>query len=361
MNKEIGSIFPLESPFRPQVEPLVGNDGQNEFLYSLCREALYDIAVSLSEGNKIVLIPAYTCQTVITPFEKAGWSCHFFSIRKDLRIDTVALEELVERVGPSLLVVHPFFGMDLDTGEIETLKRIRGRGVQIVLDLTQCIFSEQHLDFVDYYVGSYRKWFPIPDGGFLKPNNGMTVMAVPRMENEEFVTRQADAMYLRGLYFKNDDPHTKAISIRLNKLADSVAENGISVHRMSGYSIWLKTRQNEEEIRQRRYANYRFLFGSLRQGAGFRFVCTDMKAVTTAPLYFTVYSDYRAALQTLLAKYGIYAPVIWPVGEERVLVNEDVRFIYDHLLAIPCDQRYDEEDMRRVVGVMNEFQEIYAV
>lgn len=361
MNKEIGSIFPLASPFRPQAEPLVGDDCQNEFLYSLCREALYDIAVNFKGGNKIALIPAYTCQTVIAPFEKAGWSCRFFSIRRDLRIDTADLEELVERVRPSILVVHPYFGMDLDNGEIEALKRISEREVKIVLDLTQCIFSEQRLDFVDFYVGSYRKWFPIPDGGFLKPNKGMVAMAAPREENEEFVTRQADAMYLRGLYFKNGDPHIKAISIRLNKLANSVAEHGVSVHRMSDFSIWLKNQQNEQDIRQRRFANYRYLFGSLNQGNGFSFVCADMKAVTTAPLYFTVYTDERAALQSLLAQHGIYAPVIWPVEDGKVLVSEDVRFIYDHILAIPCDQRYDVEDMRRVVEVMNEFQEKYAV
>ena len=45
----------------------------------------------------------------------------------------------------------------------------------------------------------------------------------------------------------------------------------------------------------------------------------------------------------------------WPVEDERVLIDEDVKYIYDHLLAIPCDQRYDEKDMQRAIDIINNF------
>ena len=47
--------------------------------------------------------------------------------------------------------------------------------------------------------------------------------------------------------------------------------------------------------------------------------------------------------------------MIWPVEKDRVLINDEVKFIYEHVLAIPCDQRYDEDDMQRVVEIINKY------
>ena len=105
------------------------------FLYSLCREALYDIAVGFHTSNKTVLLPAYTCQTVISPFIEAGWTCHFYSIKKNLRIDNDSLIASVETLNPSLLLVHPFFGMDLCENEIKALETACRFGVKIIQDV----------------------------------------------------------------------------------------------------------------------------------------------------------------------------------------------------------------------------------
>ena len=354
MIKEIGSIFPLsqESVACGEQNSCLQTMGGN-ILYSLCREALYDIAVTLRDTCKRVLIPAYTCQTVIAPFEQAGWTCHYYSIQKDLRIDEAHLKNLSRQIDPSLLVVHPYFGMDLNASEIQLLEQIREEGIKIVVDLTQCIFSNQNLPFVDYYVGSYRKWFPIPDGGFLKEKNGSSQISVPKSENKDFVTPQIDAMYLRYLYFQSENQKVKYVSIRLNKLAEGIAEKNICPHRMSKVSCILKQKEEENLIQQKRFSNFTYLFQHLKETEKFAFVCADLNEVTTSPLYFTIYVSNRRFLQCQLAEKGIYAPVIWPVEDEGVLISEDVRYIYNHLLAIPCDQRYDEKDMQRIVDAIN--------
>ena len=297
MIKEIGSIFPLDGVYRSEAEPPVGEGDRDVLLYSLCREALYDIAVHWGAADRKVLIPAYTCQTVISPFEAAGWDCVFYNIRKDLRIDIPYLERLVARTEPALLVVHPYFGMDLDEEENAALRMIREKGVGIVVDLTQCIFSVRRPDFADYYVGSYRKWFPVPDGAFLEAGAGSSRFEAPSVENEDFVNMQADAMYLRGRYFENGDQETKAISIRLNKAANKIADNSFVPHRMSAFSSRLKQQQDGNDIQGKRFANYSFLRDSLSPGRWFTFVCADDAEVTTAPLYFPVYVEDRSSLQ----------------------------------------------------------------
>ena len=87
MKKEIGSIFPLTDSELRIAESEQSQFADDRIYYSLCREALYDIACAYEAENKLVLIPAYTCQTVITPFEETGWRCEFFAIQKDLRIN----------------------------------------------------------------------------------------------------------------------------------------------------------------------------------------------------------------------------------------------------------------------------------
>ena len=354
MKKEVGSIFPLS--FQSIKEASLSDVcvDSEVILYSLCREALYDIALSLGNSNPKVLIPAYTCQTVLTAFEEAGWSCSLFNIKKDLRIDTNDLTIKAVSQSPSLLVVHPYYGMDLNKEEIDAIYAVKQQGVKIIVDLTQCLFSDQELDFVDYYVGSYRKWYAIPDGGFLKNRSGIGILQ-PQEEYEEFVSRELDAMYLRGLYFQNEEQRTKDISIKLSKSADHTAETNISPHRMSRYSCYLKSHYNLQDIQQKRTTNFTFLFQRIVKNKHVQPICEDIHSLTTAPLYYTIYVSDRAKLQKLLALESIYAPVIWPVEDAKVLINDNIKYIYDHLLAIPCDQRYDTNDMQRIVNIVNDY------
>lgn len=355
MKKEIGSIFPLSDTLLSKAETGKVSYKGDRLYYSLCREALYDIAKAIGGAGNTVLIPAYTCQTVITPFEEAGWHCVYYSISRSLRIDVQSITELVENHHPSLVVVHPYFGMDLNETEKSLLTMIKKQGIDIVVDLTQCLFSTKEYSFASFIVASYRKWMPIPDGGYLKSLSQKVVISQPESENSEFSEKEIAAMYLRGQYFENGQQRTKAISIRLSKAADFIAESNIAPHRMSFVAYNLMQNENFDLNQQCRFDNYTYLYNNFIESDKIAKVCKDIDAVTTAPLYFTIYVKDRPALQRLFVQDSIYAPVIWPVEDERVLIDEDVNYIYNHLLAIPCDQRYDQNDMQRVVEIINNY------
>lgn len=355
MKKEVGSIFPLSEEVISLAESEQLQYTGNRIHYSLCREALCDIAHALDKTNKKVLIPAYTCQTVITPFEEAGWQCEYYSIKSNLRIDLYSLENTIAKHNPSLLVVHPYFGMDLNEEEIATLNTIKEKGVEIVLDLTQCLFSTKQYPFASFIVASYRKWMPIPDGGYLLNQSNSVKISQPESENAEFTDRELAAMYLRGQYFDNGEQRTKAISIRLSKAADHIADSNITPHKMSQVAYNLMQNEDIKLNQQRRYENYTYLYQNVRESDKVAKVCKNIDEVTTAPLYFTIFVQDRPSLQRPLAQEAIYAPVIWPMEDERVLINDEVKYIYDHILAIPIDQRYDERDMQRAVEIINNY------
>lgn len=351
--KEIGSIFPLTAEQIDKNEGKIASFPHDKIFYSLCREALGEIAHNCKSKEKTVLIPAYTCQTVIDPFQFQGWDIEFYSIHRDLRIDIDDLRKKVEFCSPSIIVVHPYFGMDLNEQEDSVLSSIHNSGTKIIVDITQCLFSRHEYSYADFIVGSYRKWFPIPDGGFLSTNN--EGFEQPKETNMKFSRLQSDAMYLRGKYFHDREQLLKDLSIRMNKEADSIANSTMEPHRMSDLAYNLLQQEDIEFNQYKRISNFKYLYDNIPDGICIKKVCPNIDVVSTAPLYFTIYAHNRKVLQSILARNSVYAPVIWPVSESKVLINEDIIYIYENLLAIPCDQRYDLEDMLRVVLLINKF------
>ena len=328
--KDIGSIFPLyDDDLRTN---LVANEQTAEcdtIRYSLCREALFVIAESFPKDHRRVLLPAYTCSTVVNPFVQAGWDCSYYSVNKSLRIDVNEVKASYSNNKASIILVHPYFGMDLNDEEIHLLEILHN------------------------IVGSYRKWYEVPDGGYLKTSIQEEAFKTVFPENEEFVSLQTDSMYLRGLYFDTDNEVVKNISRRLNKQAVRLIEKPIEPHAMSAFSISLMSKVDMEKCQSQRFENYKFLFQNLKDNGHFLLACSNINEVTTAPLYFVIYVQDRTALQATLAAEHIYAPVIWPVPNKDVLINETIKSIYDTVLAIPVDQRYDLTDMAKIVETIN--------
>ena len=354
--KDIGSIFPLyDSDFVGLgAETRITNVG-NTIFYSLCRETFVVIAKHLDGTNRKVLLPAYTCDTIITPFKEQGWDCYYYPVDHKLKIDIDAVLALCSKLDFDLMVVHPYYGMDLSQKEITLLREVHSKGCKLVVDLTQCIFSKQRLDFADYYVGSYRKWFSIPDGAFLEAKTSSSIFVEELHENEGFVSFQMDAMYLRGLYFSSDNEEVKSISRRLNKMANDMVDANVQPHKMAMVSHQLLQKEDVEKNQQRRLNNFRFLFEQLKGIDSCQLLCDDMSRISTAPLYFAIFVSGRSELQAELAAQHIYAPVIWPVVYEEVLVNDVVKDIYDTILAIPIDQRYDLNDMMKIVDIIKQY------
>lgn len=322
--------------------------------FSLCREALYVVADSLSHTSKVVLMPAYTCDTVYMPFKQLGWKCCYYSVNRNLyaNVDSIKNEYNINK--PSLFIIHPYFGHGLSELEKQTIEILHSKGCKILVDNTQSIFSEERLPYVDYYTGSYRKWFPISDGGFLEASHQK--FATPSVDNIIFNSLQKGAMYLRGEYFLSANEDVKHLSIQLNKAADLYSCGLIVPHRMSDFSETQLQKQNIEENKKARFNNYRYLYDNLPQGH-LVFASSTIENVVSAPLYFPIYLQNRRDLQLYLANNHIYLPIVWPVENKEVLIDDEVNYIYQHILCIPVDQRYDLRDMERIVKQINAFYE----
>ena len=346
---EIGSIYSL-STLEKQSCPPVQLAGEAAVYFSLCREALLAIVQKYRESEKKVLLPAYTCQTVIDPFLQEGWKIEYYNINRRLRIDTEDLLAKYKAFKPNLSVAHPYYGADLSQEELKVFSDLKKDGCTLVEDLTQCIFSNQRSEIFNYFTGSYRKWFPIPDGAFLI---GEDFVVEDMMENIGFVQPMADAMYLRGAFLQTGDNNIKEISRRVGNTAISFISGIIEPHIMSGLSQYILSGIDIETTKKKRFANYRYLYDHIQKSRICEPVDRNIDELTCAPLFFPIYVKDRSIFQKKLAQQEIYAPVLWPVHTDSLLINDSIKQIYDEMLMLPIDQRYGENDMKRIVEVIN--------
>ena len=76
----------------------------------------------------------------------------------------------------------------------------------------------------------------------------------------------------------------------------------------------------------------------------------------TVPSHFTLYAADREKFKEYLSQNGIHATSYWPVGPYINLEGHtDCAYIYDHVISIPCDQRYTAEDMAYICRVLKDF------
>ena len=332
--KEIGSIFPLYD--KCQRSGTHNNVLSGRKLFSFCREAIYLIAKKEMANGKKAMLPKYTCDTVIAPFQELGYDYQFYPVCNDLTIDIPKAKEIFSTHHPNLIVVHPYFGMDLTKQEQDMLEEMHKSGCEIILDLTQCLFSTMRLPFIKYYVGSIRKWFAIPDGAFLETTDEMGIFEA---ENEEIVSLQTKAMKLRGEYFKTGDSNIKDESIRLSHEVESLMTRPITPHAMASTSKEILGFEDADIQQKIRIENYKRLYEGLKDVKDIELIA-DISRLTTAPLFFPFRVNDISAMQKKLAKKAIYARLIW---EKE-----------DRILTITVDQRYDLSDMDKVVAAIKE-------
>ncbi len=342
--KMIGGTFPPE-----KTEPLDNGyfsricppDGEVRFMMSGRCGIYYCLQDILrNDRRKTAYIPIYTCETVIAPFVKAGYSLKFYEIEKNLHsvFDPSVLDEI------SVISLCGYYGFC--NYDKEFVSECRKRGIIVFEDMTHSLLSSDGLDpLCDYAAGSFRKWMGVPCGGFaIKTNGRFSCEALP--PHPEHLSLRIRTINEPGndLFWEGE--------MLLRKIFDSYASDDASEYTLRHADL--------DMICTRRRENYLALLNCL---------CGNLNGITvifpelpenTVPSHFVIYAEERDALQSFLLERNIRSTVYWPVGPEIHLEGHDTaRYIYEHILAIPCDQRYMPSDMGRVSEALNQFGEAH--
>ena len=322
-------------------------------LYAMCREAFFAAIQATPSHHKRAILPAYTCETCIMPFVQQGWTCSYYGVGKDLRIDTEYLLKLAELIRPEIVLVHPYYGMDLNEKELDALAKVKAMtGCVIIEDLTQTLFSKLRTDVIDVYVGSMRKWFPTADGGYAITTKLELAPTEDLAEFTPYVDNMTDAMCMRECYEQYGDTRMRTAASHFNARATAIGRQKIELHRMSDFSRRIVAAENWEENNRKRRENSIYLYEKLQGAKNCTLVYSDVSEIANGPLWFPIYAD-RAAIRPILREYQIAAPGLWPVETAAVQLNPTVDEIYSTILALSMSQDYTQEDLDRIVACMN--------
>jgi dTDP-4-amino-4,6-dideoxygalactose transaminase len=179
MKSEIGSFIEIDEEKTDQkqgqsVVTWLEQRKQNRSMQLLCsgREAIEaaicDIEQKSNRMKKVCLLPQYICDTVIIPFVRHQWKIFFYPVELTLNVDIEEFEKIIKNEKPSVVLIHPYYGMGVGEDVRNIIQSYRTKeGLICIEDSTQSLARFGECAEVDYYVVSLRKWFDIPDGGVI--------------------------------------------------------------------------------------------------------------------------------------------------------------------------------------------------
>ncbi len=334
---EYGSEFDWQAN-----EAFLTKEERGEFIfakkYRSGRDAMKAVASSVKAQYTRVLLPALCCESMVSPFTMHGIKPVFYKLHPDYKADVADVRQKLSK--NTILVYGSYFGVDpFDDETLESLRRVYPF-VLFMEDRTQDILAprENWLFSSDVTVASIRKWIPIPDGGLLWGSVSAETEA-----SDTFAVLRKDAMVKKSQYLQSGDEGLKDTFRHMLAQASECLDESATPYGMTGESEQLLKTLDFRRIYARRQENAKALRKAVTPEEGYLKLITETPEKST--LYFPILVKDQGKVQSELAKLGIYCPVIWPVPEQALGVCEVAEYTAEHMLGVPCDQRYTPEDM----------------
>ena len=293
-----------------------------------------------------ICLPDYICPSVPAACRAEDFAVMYFPDRPG----QVLLDQPPQVAsGDTVLYVH-YFGR-VNTAFSAWLQETNAsRDWILIEDAVQAAYSQGIGLLGDYVITSLRKWWPAPDGAVLCST---TVLdgTPPTAADEQFVGMRTVAKLLRG----GNAPADEFLSII--ESAEALLEQA-PPRSISWMSRYLLNRCDPIPMTQARRSNWLSLQSAigapLLAHAGI-FPLFSALEPGEVPLAFPIrVADGRDKLRGYLAERRIYCPIHWALLD-TVTSSGNSRALSAELLSLPIDQRYDVNDMHRIVSALLEY------
>ena len=315
------------------------------------REALLYASCNCKPGKEaIMLCPAYSCWSMIAPFEFTGWTVVYYRLNKDLTIDEKFLEEQLRFYKVDAILTMNFYGSASTQSTIAKVKAHNDK-ITVIEDFSHCTFCLDKIfnDEVDFYVTSIRKSIGICDGALVlskKPTN----KAYIQREAPAFGELRLKAQRQKGRYAFTKSLNDKEVFLSELRQGETMIDTLDGIHPISELSMKMIEAINGEEIAFARRENMKHLWkllnGQVKMIPGLE------KSFGGAPFSLPILVGNRDEVQKKLAQQGVYAPVLWPIGENARKTCVVSAYVSDHMLSLPVDQRYDYDYIEDIASIV---------
>ena len=308
-----------------------------EAVYSLGRTCLYAIFEGMNSDVREVLLPDYICYSVAEVLCRLNISFKHYHIMASFVPDLESIkDEIIKSKGQKCLVLVNYFGfVDLD----ETIIAIRTEfpEVTIIVDDVQNFYGFGcHVDY-DYCFSSFRKWFAVPEGAAIINKEG-NLQPHLFLKDADYISYK-----LAGNLLKNHSEITgDFVALELIEKGERMMDQEY-LYRCADISNDLLHRIDVDFVKQKRKINAAYLHERLQ-----RLEICHLYDPDVTPLFIpiVVSGKIRNKIRDRLFAERIYTPVHWPVRDQTKQGNNE---LYQTELSLICDQRYDEEDMERML------------
>ncbi len=302
---------------------------------SLGRTCFYSILNAIKNRVDVVLLPDYMCSSVVEVPLRLEIPIKHYHISSWFHPDVEDIKRIADNCNERFaILLITYFGL-VDLNETIAVIRSAYPDAIIIIDDVQNYYGfGKHIDF-DYCFTSCRKWFAVPDGA--------DVLRKENMPEEERYIQQAEYTLYKaaGNLLKN---HRAMVGDIVSlELIDKGEKKMDEEYRFccSDLSINLLQRIDTKYIANRRKKNAEHLHNGLEQ-LGIQHLFNPRRV----PLFIPMLVENRDKIRKSMFSENIFLPIHWPVEDYETQGDNE---LYRTELSLICDQRYDEEDMERII------------
>ena len=311
--KEIGGYFGLDNAlgreYYPQLQKL--NTARNALIY-LCR----------AKNIKKVYLPYFLCDSVAVACENAGVVYEQYPIYPDFTPNFSAKM----KNGEWLYIVN-YYGQISN----ERIAALQKQHQNVIVDNVQAFFQQPVAGVDTIY--SCRKFFGVPDGAYLSTDAVLPVALE--------VDKSADRMrHILGRY------EGLASDYYADFKRNDAAFRELPLMKMSLLTENLLRAIDYENAAITRNRNWNILHNGLGKQNKLRLTAS------AGPYAYPYYCKNGMALKKRLAEKKIFVATLWPnVLQMTETLEKDYA---ENILPLPCDQRYDAQDMETIIKAVLE-------
>ena len=315
MQEAIGGYFELELPRYEEYhkDALRLNSGKNCIEYIL-----------LYRNYTKVYVPYYTCDVVYKPLKKLGIAYEFYHINIHLEI----AQEIHLKPGEALLYTN-YYG--LKQWYVEKLAQQYGNS--LIVDNSQAFYAKP-LEGIDTFYTS-RKFFGVPDGAYLYTDAVLNEEFEQSISYDRFdhLLKRIDLSAGEGFgdYHKNEDLLEPQPIQKMSKLTRRM---------MQGIDY--------EAAAQKRRNNYQMLHERLGKENNLELLLVGNAVPMVYPFLVK-----EKGLREKLIENKVFIARYWPNVLEGTKPGDIDYLLASLMQPLPIDQRYGEEEMKRIIEIIN--------
>ncbi|MCU9564831.1 hypothetical protein [Proteus mirabilis] len=319
--KEIGGYLQLDElikrPFHRKCMEL--NSGRAALLY-----------LSIYRNIKILYMPFYLCNSIFDYINNRTIEVRFYHINEKFHPIIDSIDE-----NATIYIVN-YYGFLSN----ELIEKFKIKYNNIIIDNTHAFFLKPLKDIDTIY--SCRKFFGVPDGAYLYSHE----IHKKELEKNKISNRlshiigreEYSATDFYQDYIKNDE------------LFDSEP-----IKLMSSFSKKILGAIDYDLVENKRNENFIYLHDFL--GEINLLNAQLINTIKSGQFCYPLLSKKSEIIRKKLISHKVYIPKLWPNVTTNYGASHLESNFANHILPIPCDQRYDKFDMDAIINIIRD--EIY--